>query len=181
MRSKTLKAVFMWAKDAALLRISVRIGYFLRSTRKRTSPTLLCLQYQRISVDTEAVKVIFLIEVYLLLLPSGRPRNILIDTVSTELPKLTGMVKIKIDYQEDVYQIMVPNSITFTALMEKVEKKIRMCLGKPKDEEIHLKVRYIDEDGDYVTIKTNEDIQTSFKGRDSSLPYTVLNLYVNEV
>lgn len=110
-------------------------------------------------------------------------RNLSIGQLSAVIGgdgKQTGLVKIKINYQEDVYQILVPNQISFEQLMSKLEKKILMCGGIPEGGMDSLRVRYIDEDGDHVTIKTDEDVLTSFEGRDSSIPHTVLNLYVSE-
>jgi hypothetical protein len=95
--------------------------------------------------------------------------------------KPTGKIKIKIHYQDDMYQIAVPNDTDYDTLRGKIEKKIVMCAKMPDNGWDGLRIKYMDEDGDLIMITGDEDVGDSFEGRDSSNPMSTLNLYVTEV
>ncbi|RKP28125.1 Dbl homology domain-containing protein [Syncephalis pseudoplumigaleata] len=88
-------------------------------------------------------------------------------------------IKIKVNYMDDVYVISVPNNVSYRELLSKLEKKIRICGGEIPNGAEALKIQYFDEDGDRVTIKNDEDVQTSFESRDSANAHAVLNFFVS--
>jgi len=77
-------------------------------------------------------------------------------------PATTGplTVKVKVHYNEDLFVIIVNRHTDFQELVDKVGKKIRLCGGR-KDGSA-LRIRYRDEDGDYVSLGSNEDVQMAF-------------------
>ncbi|KAG8988252.1 hypothetical protein FRB90_002867, partial [Tulasnella sp. 427] len=69
-------------------------------------------------------------------------------------------VRVKVHYKEDLFVIVVQKSIDYNELMEKVGKKIRLC-GARGDQTM-FKVRYRDEDGDMISLASNDDLQIAF-------------------
>lgn len=69
-------------------------------------------------------------------------------------------VRVKVHYKEDLFVIVVQKSIAYHELMEKVGKKIRLC-GARGDQTM-FKVRYRDEDGDMISLASNDDLQIAF-------------------
>lgn len=97
-----------------------------------------------------------------------------VDRVVAAVPNSPGTVKIKLSYNDGIYVIMVAEQVTFTELMEKVERKIRLVANlKPSD---MLRLKYQDEDGDLITINSDDDVQMAFENRGNN---TALNLFVN--
>jgi cell division control protein 24 len=87
---------------------------------------------------------------------------------------LPGMLKIKINYNDGIYVVMSPLETTYPELMDKVEKKVRL-IGNLQTNAV-LRLRYEDEDGDLITINSDEDVQMAFESRGS---VTAINLYVS--
>lgn len=71
-------------------------------------------------------------------------------------------VKLIVSFQEDKYVVVVLTSMTFSALLDKVTKKVKLCSGKQIDHT--LRMRYVDEDGDVVLMNDDEDVQMAFEG-----------------
>lgn len=67
-------------------------------------------------------------------------------------------VKVKVHFREDLFVIVVQRSIDYQELMEKVGKKIRLC-GAKHDFNSPFRVRYKDEDGDMISLASNDDLQ----------------------
>ncbi|KAF9993258.1 hypothetical protein BGZ80_001205 [Entomortierella chlamydospora] len=84
-------------------------------------------------------------------------------------------LKIKVNYQEDTYQIVVPVQIGYNELIERVEKKIRLC-GCRRPDSQPLRLRYKDEDNDYIIMKDDDDISLAF---ESCIADGIMNLHVN--
>ncbi|KAF9361484.1 hypothetical protein BGX26_002834 [Mortierella sp. AD094] len=84
-------------------------------------------------------------------------------------------LKIKVNYQEDSYQIVVPVQIGYGELIERVEKKIRLC-GSRRAESQPLRLRYKDEDNDYIIMKDDDDISLAF---ESCFTDGIMNLHVS--
>lgn len=80
---------------------------------------------------------------------------------------LSPPVKVKVHYGEDLFVISVPKATEFEDLLEKVGKKIRLC--GPRREDQPLRVRYRDEDGDMVSLASNEDVQLAFESPQVTL------------
>lgn len=74
---------------------------------------------------------------------------------------LSPPVKVKVHYNEDIFVIHVPRSTDFSDLVDKVEKKIRLC--GPRREDSPLRVKYKDEDGDMISLRSTEDVQMAFE------------------
>jgi len=74
---------------------------------------------------------------------------------------LSPPVKVKVHYNEDIFVIHVPRSTDFSDLVDKVEKKIRLC--GPRREDSPLRVKYKDEDGDMISLGSTEDVQMAFE------------------
>ncbi|KAG9295693.1 hypothetical protein G9A89_001710 [Geosiphon pyriformis] len=85
-------------------------------------------------------------------------------------------MKIKVNYAGEIFVIVVPQEIEYRDLCERVERKIRLCtVGR--DDSIPIRIKYQDEDGDLVTINSDEDVQMAFEGRLAA-GGNFVNLYV---
>ena len=69
-------------------------------------------------------------------------------------------VKIKVYWLDDLFVIMVPRTTGFAELVQRVQKKIRLCGGGNTDGPLRLK--YDDEDGDRISLSTDEELQMAF-------------------
>lgn len=77
------------------------------------------------------------------------------------------VIKIKTHYQDDIYVIVVPRLITYALLLERIEKKIQRCAGSSSAQEAFkngFKIKYQDEDGDFIIINSDDDVQMAFEG-----------------
>jgi len=80
---------------------------------------------------------------------------------------LSPPIKVKVHYGEDLFVISVPRSMEYDDLLDKVGKKIRLC--GPRRDGIPLRVKYRDEDGDLVSLASNEDVQLAFEASHVTL------------
>lgn len=94
---------------------------------------------------------------------------------STTAPNSPGSIKLKLNFYDGIYVIVVPQEIDYRDLMEKVEKKIRLC-GDPRATAGALRIKYQDEDGDMITINSDDDVQMAFEARGGG---NTVNLFVN--
>lgn len=69
-------------------------------------------------------------------------------------------VKIKVYWLDDLFVIMVPRTTGFNELVQRVQKKIRLCGGG--NTEGPLRLKYDDEDGDRISLSTDEELQMAF-------------------
>jgi len=81
---------------------------------------------------------------------------------TTSLDK-TSAVKVKITYGNDIFVVVVPSDVTYATLLAKVRHKLHVCSNVSKDGTLRLK--YQDEDGDYVTIRSDEDVVLAIETR----------------
>ncbi|KAI8075020.1 hypothetical protein BC940DRAFT_324238 [Gongronella butleri] len=94
-------------------------------------------------------------------------------------PPLTSVVtsdtlKVKLSFNDGIYVIVCPMEIRFAELMEKVEKKIKLVANlQPHD---ILRLKYQDEDEDFITINSDDDVQMAFESRGSS---STVNLFIS--
>jgi hypothetical protein len=72
-------------------------------------------------------------------------------------------LKVKITYGNDMFVVMVPSDVTYTALVQKVRHKLSVCSSVPRDGPLRMK--YQDEDGDHVTISSDEDVALAVEAR----------------
>ena len=77
------------------------------------------------------------------------------------LQQFSAPVKVKVHFHEDIFVIQVPRATHYSALVEKVGKKIHLC-GRRRDDG-PLRVKYKDEDGDLVSLGSTEDVQMAFE------------------
>ncbi|KAI9319982.1 hypothetical protein BX666DRAFT_2018116 [Dichotomocladium elegans] len=101
-----------------------------------------------------------------------QPLQSQVDRVASAVPNPQGDVKIKLNYNDGIYVTFASEEITFLELMEKVEKKIKVVgTIKPTDT---LRLKYQDEDGDLITINSDDDVLMAFENRSAAL-----NLFVS--
>jgi len=81
-------------------------------------------------------------------------------TNSGSLKMSSPPVKVKVHYGDDLFVIIVSRTTDYQDLVEKVGKKIRLCGGRR--DSAPLRVKYQDEDGDMVSLGSNEDVQMAF-------------------
>lgn len=96
-----------------------------------------------------------------------------------------SQVKVKIHYNNDKLAIIVPYSIRYSQLMDRVERKVRMCTNGPEfGPSIPIRIRYQDEDGDYISMNSDDDVQMAFDvacdpaQKDSTGTCGAITLYV---
>lgn len=86
----------------------------------------------------------------------------------------SNTIKLKLNYNDNIYAIMCSTDILYYELMEKVERKIRLIASlQPNDT---LRLKYQDEDGDLITINSNDDVQMAFESKSSS---NAINIFVS--
>jgi cell division control protein 24 len=78
-------------------------------------------------------------------------------------PGSKSQVKVKIHYNNDKLAIIVPYNIAYSQLIDRIERKVRICGNGP---EISLtspiRIRYQDEDGDLISMNSDDDVQMAF-------------------
>ncbi|KAA1471718.1 hypothetical protein DENSPDRAFT_880711 [Dentipellis sp. KUC8613] len=74
-----------------------------------------------------------------------------------------SVVKVKVHYGNDIFVIQVSRTMEFGELVEKVGKKIRLC--GPRRDDGPLRVKYEDEEGDLISMRSNEDVDMAFGGK----------------
>ena len=89
------------------------------------------------------------------------------------LPPSPGKIKVKLNYNDGIYVIVTNGEVSFYELMEKVDKKIRLVANLKTTDVLRLK--YQDEDCDYITINSDDDVQMAFESR----PHQTVNLFVS--
>ena len=77
------------------------------------------------------------------------------------------LVKVKVHHKDDIFVIQVERTVDYLDLMDKVAKKIRLCGSKLEGQ--GFKVRYRDEDGDMITLASNDDLQIALDFRSVTL------------
>ncbi|KAK9700767.1 Guanine nucleotide exchange factor for Cdc42p [Basidiobolus ranarum] len=87
-------------------------------------------------------------------------------------------IKVRINYHEDSFMLVVPSDVTFGDLLLKVEKKIQLCSGTKLESK--LRIKYKDEENDLILINTDEDVQMAFEnGSNQNELAMVVNIYVS--
>lgn len=72
-------------------------------------------------------------------------------------------IKVRVQYFQDAFTLIVSAKVTYDQLIERVERKVRLC-GKVVP--APLRIKYQDEDGDMVTIHSDEDIAMALEQKD---------------
>ncbi|KAG1051761.1 hypothetical protein G6F43_006051 [Rhizopus delemar] len=87
---------------------------------------------------------------------------------------LDSPLKLKLNFNEGIYVIMTGFDIGYAELIDKVDRKIRLVANlQPTDT---LRLKYQDEDGDFITINSDEDIQMAFESRGTT---NTINLFLS--
>lgn len=74
-----------------------------------------------------------------------------------------SQVKVKIHYNDDKLAIIVPYNIAYSQLMDRIERKVRICGSGPDiDRNAPIRIRYQDEDGDFISMHSDDDVQMAF-------------------
>ncbi|KAJ7117175.1 hypothetical protein C8R44DRAFT_854734 [Mycena epipterygia] len=82
-------------------------------------------------------------------------------------------VKLKVYFAEDIFVLQVHRTTEFDELVETIERKVKLC--GPRENNVPLRFKYRDEDGDMVSMTSTEDVQMAF---DQYRPGGQVALYV---
>ncbi|KAJ2748407.1 Guanine nucleotide exchange factor for Cdc42p, partial [Coemansia pectinata] len=104
-------------------------------------------------------------------------------------------VKVKVHFQDDIFVIVVKHDVHLKDLVERVERKIKICAGprvgicSGHEQELAsapplgIRMKYQDEDGDLISIGFDEDVQLAFESANASRKdetvMSTLNLFVS--
>lgn len=69
-------------------------------------------------------------------------------------------VKVKVYFGSDIFVIQVARAAEYNELVERVGKKIRLC--GPRRDDGPLRVKYEDEEGDLISMRSTEDVEMAF-------------------
>jgi len=83
------------------------------------------------------------------------------SNANSDLP-IPTQLRVKVNYDTGTYiTLVVPFNITYQSLIDRIDVKLarftNSSIGKG-----NLRLRYCDEDGDLVTIESDDDIQIAF-------------------
>ena len=87
--------------------------------------------------------------------------------------------KIKVNFGEDSFVILLPVNAGYLDLMDRIGKKIRLC-GPAASNITTIRIRYKDEDGDLITINSDDDVQMAIESIASDVN-SVLTLFTTTV
>ena len=100
--------------------------------------------------------------------------------------KSQAQVKLKVNYGNDKFVIIVPYNIAYAQLMDRIERKVKLCGSGPDMSPCpNIKIRYQDEDGDFILMNSDDDVQMAFDvsgapGQNDSAGITgVVSLFVS--
>lgn len=83
--------------------------------------------------------------------------------VLTPPPGAMSQIKIKIQFNGDKLAIVVPYSIPYAQLMDRIERKVRICGNGPEiSPTVPIRIRYQDEDGDFISMNSDDDVAMAF-------------------
>ncbi|KAJ2891051.1 Guanine nucleotide exchange factor for Cdc42p [Coemansia aciculifera] len=103
-------------------------------------------------------------------------------------------IKVKVHFQDDIFVIVVKHDVHLKDLVERVERKIKICAGPrvgicsgheqdlASAPPLGIRMKYQDEDGDLISIGFDEDVQLAFESANASRKdetvMSTLNLFV---
>jgi hypothetical protein len=76
-------------------------------------------------------------------------------------------LKVKVRYDEEIFLVLIAPNTTMKELLERIRAKVGQKFEK---------VRYQDEDGDFITIRSDEDLELAIKHATKNATY--LNIFV---
>ncbi|CAO3607560.1 unnamed protein product [Cunninghamella blakesleeana] len=74
-----------------------------------------------------------------------------------------GQVNIKIVYDDRKHTITIPQQTSYEDLLEIVKKILHGYFGTETTPNDHIRLKYKDEDGDFITVNSNDDIQMAIE------------------
>ncbi|ORX53998.1 hypothetical protein DM01DRAFT_1335849 [Hesseltinella vesiculosa] len=90
-----------------------------------------------------------------------------IDTYPTASP---DAIKIKVHHSSSIYALVVPSDVDYKDLRSRIQRKMKGDHATTSD------LKYQDEDGDLITISSNDDLQMSFEQRSI---HQAVNLFIS--
>ena len=85
-------------------------------------------------------------------------------------------LKCKVHHSGDIFVLFVnPTTITYSSLLARVSEKVSPSSETGQE---NVKLRYEDEDGDYITIYGDDDVRLAIRLVETQTRKRVLNLYV---
>lgn len=100
-------------------------------------------------------------------LPGLRVRT---PSYSTETLELNGRRRVRVYIQSDTFLLLLPQDVTYSALVSRVERKLKLC-GKPVVSPLPL--HYLDEDRDYVRLASDDDLAIALEAVPESEELTL--------
>ncbi|KAL7266463.1 Guanine nucleotide exchange factor for Cdc42p [Rhizina undulata] len=74
-----------------------------------------------------------------------------------------SQVKVQVYYgSSDKFAIVVPYGIAYAQLMDRIERKIKVVGADNNTPTAPIRIRYQDEDGDYISMSSDDDVQMAF-------------------
>lgn len=96
-----------------------------------------------------------------------------------------AQVKLKVNYGNDKFVIIVPYNIPYLQLMDRIERKVKICGTGSEVPGNPIRIKYQDEDGDFILMNSDDDVLMAFDvfgepGRNDGSGITgVVTLYVS--
>ncbi|KAI5788848.1 hypothetical protein DFH27DRAFT_486550 [Peziza echinospora] len=87
-----------------------------------------------------------------------------VSSKSIQVPQ----VKVRVSYANDVFIVIVPYNISYVQLMDRIERKVKICGANGQNPNMppivsgYIRIRYQDEDGDLILMESDEDVQMAF-------------------
>ena len=100
------------------------------------------------------------------------------STSSASSFELVDNIKIRLYYKNELYLVIAPMNIGFKELIQRAEAKMRQCSVGHSEKPFHgrsMTLKYRDEDGDMITIGSDDDVQMAFESRQEA---NAINLYI---
>lgn len=72
-------------------------------------------------------------------------------------------LKVKVHFMDDIFVLMTSVRVQFQELFRQIMQRVNEIDGHVADANSSLKVRYVDEDGDYITIRSDGDLSLAIK------------------
>ncbi|KAK7206137.1 hypothetical protein BZA70DRAFT_294438 [Myxozyma melibiosi] len=105
---------------------------------------------------------------------AGGPYVVAAETGPARPP---GSIKLRLSFHTDSYMVLLPANMTFSDMVSKVEKKLRLCNGAAFDEMVETnlaagvsgcggmgyRLKYRDEDGDMVVLESAGDWEVALE------------------
>lgn len=92
--------------------------------------------------------------------------------------ELVDNIKIRLYYKNELYLVIAPMNIGFKELVQRAEAKMRQCSVGHSEKSFQVRpmtLKYRDEDGDMITIGSDDDVQMAFECRQET---NAINLYI---